>query len=195
MSPSAAHLPVYREMCDLFGVPLRPHSRCRVVLYAAEDALHIVCRRLDRISAAAAAVGLADLDVQIITAPCLRLDLDDDQAKRDQTIARLKSRMLVPDPFVRLYRIDENGSGEVAALLAYLRDLQRRHRLAVVFVLPGSASGSRYPSPLRAGPLRDNERDSTPVRQSPAGLRRPIRQDHVPRAPARLPVGLAALFA
>ena len=105
----------------------------RVLLYAAEDALHIVRRRLDGICAAAA-VELADLDVQVITAPSLRLDLEADQAKLDQTIARLKPRMLVLDPFVRLHRIDENVSGEVAPLLAYLRDLQRRHRLAVILV-------------------------------------------------------------
>src|SRR6202142_2407877 len=103
------------------------------LLYAAEDPLHIVRRRLDGICAAAA-VELADLDVQVITAPSLRLDLEADQAKLDQTIARLKPRMLVLDPFVRLHRIDENVSGEVAPLLAYLRDLQRRHRLAVILV-------------------------------------------------------------
>jgi hypothetical protein len=105
----------------------------RVLLYAAEDALHIVRSRLDGICAAAA-VELADLDVQVITAPSLRLDLEADQAKLDQTVARLKPRMLVLDPFVRLHRIDENVSGEVTPLLAYLRDLQRRHRLAVILV-------------------------------------------------------------
>jgi hypothetical protein len=42
--------------------------------------------------------------------------------------------MLVLDPLVRLHRIDENVSGEVAPLLAYLRDLQRRHRLAAILV-------------------------------------------------------------
>ena len=46
----------------------------RVLLYAAEDALHIVRRRLDGICAAAG-LGLADLDVQVITAPTVRLDL------------------------------------------------------------------------------------------------------------------------
>ena len=37
-------------------------------------------------------------------------------------------------PFVRLHRIDENASGEVAPLLAYLRTLQRQHSLAVLVV-------------------------------------------------------------
>jgi len=35
---------------------------------------------------------------------------------------------------VRLHRIDENASGEVAPLLAYLRELQRRYALAVLVV-------------------------------------------------------------
>jgi hypothetical protein len=105
----------------------------RVLLYAAEDALHIVRRRLDGICAAAA-LDLADLDVQVITAPSLRLDLDADRKSLDETILGLKPRLLVLDPFVRLHRIDENVSGEVAPLLAYLRELQRRHAIAVILV-------------------------------------------------------------
>jgi AAA domain len=105
----------------------------RVLLYPAEDALHVVRRRLDGICAAAG-ISITELDVQVITAPSLRLDLDTDRARLDETIARLKPRLLVLDPFVRLHRIDENVSGDVAPLLAYLRDLQRRHAIAVAVV-------------------------------------------------------------
>ena len=105
----------------------------RVLLYPAEDALHIVRRRLEGICAAAG-VSLAELDVQVITAPSLRLDLEADRARLEETIARLKPRLLVLDPFVRLHRIDENVSGDVAPLLAFLRDLQRRHAVAVALV-------------------------------------------------------------
>jgi hypothetical protein len=42
--------------------------------------------------------------------------------------------LLILDPFVRLHRIDENASAEVAPLLAYLRDLQRTYKVAVVVV-------------------------------------------------------------
>ena len=105
----------------------------RVLLYPAEDALHIVRRRLEGICEAAS-VHLDQLDIQVITAPSLRLDLDDDRGRLEQTVARLKPRLLVLDPFVRLHRIDENASGEVAPLLAFLRDLQRRHAMAVVLV-------------------------------------------------------------
>ena len=105
----------------------------RVLLFPAEDALHIVRRRLEGI-AAAADVALADLDIQVITAPTVRLDLDADRRKLAQTVARLQPRLLILDPFVRLHRIDENASGEVAPLLAYLRELQRRHGVAVLVV-------------------------------------------------------------
>jgi hypothetical protein len=105
----------------------------RVLLYAAEDALHIVRRRLDGI-AVAAGVALADLDIQVITVPVLRLDLAGDRRDLAETVARLQPRLLVLDPFVRLHRIDENASGEVAPLLAYLRELQRRHGVAVTVV-------------------------------------------------------------
>jgi hypothetical protein len=83
-----------------------------------------VRRRLDGICAAAG-LGLADLDVQVITAPTVRLDLAADRRSLDATVAEWHPRLLVLDPFVRLHRIDENASGEVAPLLAYLRELQR----------------------------------------------------------------------
>src|SRR5215510_8308624 len=101
----AAGLPCLRR----FAVP---HPG-RVLLYAAEDAHPIVRRRLEGI-ATAAGVSLRDLDIQVITAPSLRLDLAADR--------------------VSLQRIDENASGEVAPLLAYLRELQRRYALAVLVV-------------------------------------------------------------
>ena len=105
----------------------------RVLLYAAEDALHVVRRRLEGICCAAG-VELKDIDIQVITSPTLRLDLESDRARLAQTVAALRPKLLVLDPFVRLHRIDENASGEVAPLLAYLRELQRRHRLAVAVV-------------------------------------------------------------
>jgi hypothetical protein len=105
----------------------------RVLLFAAEDALHIVRRRLDGICQAAG-IPLTDLDVQVITAPSVRLDLEQDRQALKATIEELQPRLLILDPFVRLHRIDENISGEVAPLLAFLRDLQRRFHLGVVLV-------------------------------------------------------------
>ena len=121
----AAGVPCLRR----FAVP----RAGRVLLFAAEDALHIVRRRLDGICEAAGA-ALADLDIQVITAPTVRLDIDADRNSLAETVARLKPRLLILDPFVRLHRIDENASGEVAPLLAFLRELQRRHGVAVLVV-------------------------------------------------------------
>jgi RecA-family ATPase len=64
----------------------------------------------------------------------VRLDLDTDRRSLEETLAKLKPRLLVLDPFVRLHRIDENASGEVAPLLAFLRELQRRYAIAVLLV-------------------------------------------------------------
>jgi hypothetical protein len=121
----AAGVPCLRR----FAVP----RAGRVLLFAAEDALHIVRRRLDGICEAAG-VALADLDIQVITAPTVRLDMVADRDSLSETVARLRPRLLILDPFVRLHRIDENASGEVAPLLAYLRELQRRHGAAVLIV-------------------------------------------------------------
>jgi RecA-family ATPase len=118
----------------------------RVLLYAAEDALHIVRRRLEGICAAAQ-VSFEDLDVQVITAPTVRLDLPADRERLERTVEALKPRLLVLDPFVRLHRIDENASGEVAPLLAYLRELQRRHAISVLVVHHAKKGGAR----IRAG--------------------------------------------
>ena len=134
----AAGIPCLRR----FAVP---HPG-RVLLYAAEDALHTVRLRLEGICAAAG-LRLAELDVQVITAPCLRLDLEADRRNLAETVAALKPRLLVLDPFVRLHRIDENASGEVAPLLAYLRELQRRHAMAVIIVHHAKKGGAH----VRAG--------------------------------------------
>jgi hypothetical protein len=79
-------------------------------------------------------LNLRDLDIQVITAPTLRLDLAADRVALQEAVARLQPRLLILDPFVRLHRIDENASAEVAPLLAYLRELQRRYALAVLVV-------------------------------------------------------------
>ena len=119
------------------GVPcLRRFPAARsgpVLLYAAEDALHVVRTRLEGICRAAA-VTLADLPIHVITAPRLRLDRVEDCQQLQTTVATLRPVLLVLDPFVRLHRIDENASSEVAPLLAYLRELQRHFALAVVLV-------------------------------------------------------------
>lgn len=132
------------------GVPclrrFAPARTGRVLLYAAEDALHVVRQRLAGI-AAAAGRDLAELDLHVITAPSVRLDVERDRDALVETVVKLSPKLLVLDPFVRLHRIDENLSGEVAPLLAYLRELQRRFHLAVVLVHHARKGGAK----MRAG--------------------------------------------
>jgi hypothetical protein len=111
-----------------------PTRQCgAVLLYAAEDAAHIVRQRLQGI-AHAASVDFDTLDVHVITAPTLRLDQAEHQQALRATVASLQPKLLVLDPFVRLHAIDENVAGEVAPILAYLRSLQRCHQTAVALV-------------------------------------------------------------
>jgi AAA domain len=114
----------------------------RVLLYAAEDALHTVRQRLDGICRAAG-VSFPELDVHVITAPVVRLDVEEDRARLAETIAALRPKLLILDPFVRLHRVDENVSGEVAPLLAFLRELQRQFHLAVVLVHHARKGGGK----------------------------------------------------
>ena len=111
----------------------QPAQTGRVLLFAAEDALPLVRRRLEGI-AWAAEVAFAPLDIHVITTPSLRLDLAEDRDRLHATVATLRPTLLVLDPLVRLHRIDENAVVEVAPLLAYLRQLQREFATAVALV-------------------------------------------------------------
>ena len=107
--------------------------RGRVLLFAAEDSPSVVRQRLSGI-AAAVGMPLDALDIHVIVAPVLRLDVELDQRRLEETVSTLRPMLLVLDPFVRLHRIDENVSAEVAPLLDFLRGLQRRHHVAIVLV-------------------------------------------------------------
>jgi RecA-family ATPase len=104
-----------------------------VLLYAAEDAATIVRLRLEGITHAAD-VEFESLDVHVITTPTLRLDRNEHCHALRATMANLRPKLLVLDPFVRLHAIDENAAGEVAPLLGFLRSLQRDFHTAVALV-------------------------------------------------------------
>jgi len=111
----------------------RPATSGPVLLFSGEDPLDVVRRRLEGI-ARAAKIAFAGLDVHVITAPSLRLDLAADQQRLVDTVEATRPKLLVLDPFVRLHRIDENVAAEVAPVLGYLRGLQRRFHTAVLLV-------------------------------------------------------------
>ncbi len=105
----------------------------RTLVYLAEDALPCVRERLASISAHRG-LSLSSLDLHVITAPSLRLDLAHDQIRLQKTVRELKPKLLLLDPLVRLHRLDENAVGEVTRLLSYFRELQRELDLAIALV-------------------------------------------------------------
>lgn len=104
-----------------------------VLIFPAEDALGVVRQRLHGICAAAQ-VDFESLAVDVITAPTLRLDLPADRARLEHAVAARRPRLLVLDPLIRLHRIDENDASQVAPLLSFLRELQRKYQVAVLVV-------------------------------------------------------------
>ena len=88
------------------GVPCLRHFPAAqlgpVLMYAAEDAGHIVRSRLEGI------------DV-----PVLRLDHRADRQRLLDTVQRIRPRLLVLDPLVRLHGVDENAVAEIAPILAF----------------------------------------------------------------------------
>jgi hypothetical protein len=118
-----------------------------VLVYMAEDSTAVVKARLAGLCHHRG-LDLGALPIDVITAPCVRLDLERDQLRLEQTVRQLAPRMLLLDPFVRLHRIDENHAGDVSAILAYLRALQRAHDVAVVVVHHARKNG---PAGAQAG--------------------------------------------
>jgi hypothetical protein len=104
-----------------------------VLVYLAEDALAVVRERIQGM-ARHRGLELAGVEIHVITASSLRLDRELHQNRLLATVKRLRPRLLLLDPLVRLHRVDENDAGKVAELLAYFRLLQRRLDLSVILV-------------------------------------------------------------
>ena len=104
-----------------------------VLLFPAEDSPAVVRQRLEGI-ASVAHVPFASLAVQVITAPSLRLDTPTDRWRLADTVREHRPVLLILDPLIRLHRLDENDATQIAALLSYLRELQRQFQLAVMLV-------------------------------------------------------------
>ncbi len=101
------------------------------LIYLAEDRLSAARERLEALCAHRGR-GLDTLDLHVITASSLQLDVESDIARLDATLAAHQPRLLLLDPFVRLHRSDESSAQDVAGILASLRELQRKHDAAIV---------------------------------------------------------------
>jgi hypothetical protein len=104
-----------------------------VLLYAAEDAGPALRARLQSL-ARRHGLDLPYLEIHVITADSLRLDRAADQERLRATVELHRPKLLVLDPLVRLHAIDENAAGEIAALLGYLRSLQRQTHTPIALV-------------------------------------------------------------
>ena len=121
-----------------------------VLMFAAEDAGHIVRTRLEGIARAAGA-DFATLDIAVIDVPVLRLDHRLDRQRLHETIERIRPRLLVLDPLVRLHGVDENAVADIAPILGGLRNLQRRFATAVVLVHHARKSAATRPGQALRG--------------------------------------------
>jgi RecA-family ATPase len=108
-------------------------TRGPVLIYGAEDAPAQLRSRIDMI-AASRRLPLEHLDVSLILEHALRLDTERDRRRLAATIEHHRPRLLILDPLVRLHRTDENSAGDMSAILAELRSLQRRYELALILV-------------------------------------------------------------
>lgn len=105
-----------------------------VLVYLAEDGLPAVRDRIEQLCRHRG-LPLAQLDcLHVITAPSLRLDLESDRQALEHTLATLQPKLLLLDPLVRLHRLDENSAADISGLLGFLRELNRRHDLAIILV-------------------------------------------------------------
>lgn len=121
-----------------------------VLVYLAEDALPMVRARIEALCDHRG-LDLGPLPLHVIAVPVLRLDLERDQHRLALTLERLRPRLLLLDPLVRLHRLDENSAGEISGLLGYLRELQRRFDLAVVLVHHASKKHRAQPGQALRG--------------------------------------------
>ena len=103
------------------------------LVYLAEDDLGDVRDRLHSLAHIRGRT-LDQLEVHVICASTVRLDIDRDLRRLAKTIATIQPRFLLLDPFVRLHRLDENSASEISRMLGHLRTLQRHYQTAVCLV-------------------------------------------------------------
>lgn len=118
------------------------HRPGPVLMFPAEDALEDIRARLDGICAAVG-TRLDDAPIHVITVPRLHLDEDRQRRRLAATVELIRPRLLILDPFVRLHAVDENHASEIAPILSFLRDLQRRFHAAVLLIHHTRKGGSK----------------------------------------------------
>ncbi|MDP6681860.1 MAG: AAA family ATPase [Desulfobacterales bacterium] len=120
------------------------------LIFLAEDAIGSVRTRIDSICAHRK-FDIDRLELYVITASALRLDLERDQKRLKHTLNDLRPRLLLLDPLIRLHRLDENSAADISNLLGYLREIQRTYDTAVVLVHHASKKHRAQPGQALRG--------------------------------------------
>lgn len=120
------------------------------LVYLAEDALPAVRARIEAICVHRR-LDIHRLDLFVITAPTLRLDLAHDQKLLRATLTSFRPRLVLLDPLVRLHRLDENSAADISNLLGFVRETQRAHDTAMVLVHHASKKHHAQPGQALRG--------------------------------------------
>jgi hypothetical protein len=120
------------------------------LIFMAEDAIGAVRARIEALCACRH-FDIERLELYVITASALRLDLDRDQRRLKHTLDNLRPRLLLLDPLVRLHRLDENSAADISNLLGYVREIQRAYDTAVVLVHHASKKHRAQPGQALRG--------------------------------------------
>lgn len=121
-----------------------------VLVFLAEDAVFAVRSRIDSLCKHRN-LDIDKLDLYVITASTIRLDLSGDQQKLTATLSAIRPRLLILDPLVRLHALDENSSAEMSKLLGFVRELQRTFDTSVVLVHHASKKHRAQPGQALRG--------------------------------------------
>ena len=120
------------------------------LIFLAEDATGAVRARIEALCAHRQ-IDIHRLNLYVITASTLRLDLEHDQKRLKATLAALRPHLLLLDPLVRLHRLDENSAADISKLLGFVREMQRTYDTAIVLVHHASKKHRAQPGQALRG--------------------------------------------
>ena len=166
----------------------------RALVYLAEDHPSVVRQRLQGLCRHRH-LEIAGVDLHVITAPALRLDLERDRDRLTETVRRMKPKLVLLDPLIRLHRVDENSAGDVSGLLAYLRELQRASDIAIIVVPNADGTVTNTVSVVAnetdANPADNTDTTVTTVASPPMGDDLTVEIDAAPITTTPTPKGPA----
>lgn len=126
------------------------HEKGSVLVFMAEDRIEEVKRRIQEISLARN-ISINELELYIIKNSSIMLDSEDDCKRLENTVEKIRPKLLLLDPFVRMHRCDENSAKEVSHLLSNIRRLERDYNVSVILTHHSSKRLSSRPGQALRG--------------------------------------------